>query len=68
MDISPQNIAKKDNYNLSFALFKPVNEIMKNITILISLVMAVLQEYYRTFSEFLWKKGYNVITVISYLS
>lgn len=62
MDISFHSITIKDNYNLSFTLFKPEREFTKNITILISPAMAVVQGYYKSFSEFLCIKGYNVIT------
>lgn len=62
MDIAIHDSVIKNNYKLSFTLFKPERESAKSITILISPAMAVLQRYYRSFSEFLCTKGYYVIT------
>lgn len=55
-------IPSKNNYDLSFTVFEPDDQELKNITILISPAMAVLQRYYKSFAEYLCNKGYNVLT------
>lgn len=62
MNITTHTIPSKNNYNLAFTLFKAEELQQKNITVLISPAMAVLQRYYKSFSEYLCNKGYNVLT------
>ena len=62
MDVSISTLKSKNNFDLSFTLFKNDPTSSKNITILIAPAMAVLQRYYRSFAEYLCLKGYNVIT------
>ena len=62
MNITTDILIIKNNYKLSFTLYKPEDKLVKNITVLISPAMAVLQRYYKPFSEYLCNKGYYVIT------
>lgn len=62
MQINEEKISSKNNYLLSFTIFKPETDQKKNITVLIAPAMAVLQKYYWKFAEYVCEKGYNVIT------
>ena len=62
MNITTHTIPSKNSYNLAFTLFKAEDQQSKNITILISPAMAVLQRYYKSFAEYLCNKSYNVLT------
>ena len=61
------SLISKNNYRLSFTLFKPDEGNSNGITALIASAMAVPQHYYKSFAEYLIFKGYNVIT-FDYLS